>query len=114
MSELKQFYNNLDFDFSELMKSLHKAQQGKEGSLDAIFRIDEFVNLCRWFLGDALRAVEKMPKDAFEDRSHVVAFQEKLAGIVAEVNVPFSILQRKRQELWQKLSVEVSELVEMM
>ena len=114
MGELKQFYTNLDFDFDELMKSLYLAQKSKKGSMDELFKVDDFVNMCRWFLGDALRALDKIPPESFEDLEVVSLFHEKLTKIVEEINVPFSVLQRKRWEVWKTLPDQIIELSELL
>lgn len=113
MSELKRFYNNLDYDFDELLKSLDKASGCKAGSLDQIFKVDEFINMCRWFLEDALRAVDNMPEGYFKDYDQAVEFRKKLAKLVNLVNVPFTVLQRQRATIWNTLKTEVPELVEL-
>lgn len=110
MSELKEYFESLDFDFRELQVSLAKTKKARQGTVDETFKVDEFINLCRWFLGDALKAIEGLSADYFQDHSKRVRLQTKLAGVVAVINIPFAALQSKRSEVWEVLKKEVPEI----
>lgn len=114
METLKGFYEHLDFNFSELEQALYAAKNCKAGSLDAIFKVDEFINLCRWFLEDAFRAIERMDKTFFDDQQQASNFQEKLKEIIGYISVPFAVLQKRRWKLWELLQKDIPELLQIM